>query len=570
MPVYFGDIHGHASVSPCYWKDCPQCEPSAYFHYARWVSGLDFGALTEHDHVLDKQSWLQIRLATKTAYVPGQFVTFLGYEWTSIRYGHQNVYFLDDDGPVIRSRTKDQWVSPCELWTGLEPHRGRVLTVPHHVGVTQFPADWSFYNPDYQPLSEVTSLWGDFVEWNQGYTSRISNVLPSRYVQEALENGYRMGFLGGSDSHDCRPGQPTFGGRRKANIVPGQNVGHNPLAPPEVEFLSDDTCNFRGLTGIWANELTRESLWESFWARRTFATTGARIQLKVMLGQHFMGEYVKELTDVLTIEVTGTALIDHIIVYVNNEQVWKTAPSSDRGFFTVDLRNHAHHSGFCYVFLQQHDGHRAWSSPIWWTSEDEMISHQPAVSTSRSPLQAMAKEVAPQIPSDASSDVVHVMVKELSDNRIIVSLTIPTNHTTRPISGHVSVTGIERYRVREKGFVTRKYGGDLWTFHNASIMFYFPFNRERQSESVLEVLLRSNKRSATIDIEATGVTTIHVSRMGHDSLDGNPVSVHVETPQHLTADAPDDCAYHRLLPWPNSVAGSATVWDHVDTTKREG
>jgi hypothetical protein len=561
MPVYFGDIHGHASVSPCYWKDCPQCDPSAYFEYARWVSGLDFAALTEHDHALDTQSWSKICNATKARHVPGQFVTFLGYEWTNIRYGHQNVYFRDDDGPVIRSRTEDHWVSPSELWAALAPYRGRVMTVPHHVGVTQFPADWSFYNQDYQPLSEVTSLWGDFVQWEQGYTSRISNVLPSRYVQEALENGYHLGFLGGSDSHDCRPGQPTFGGRRKANYIPGQNLGHNPLAPPEVEFLSDDTCNYRGLTGIWAEELTRDALWESFWARRTFATTGARIQLKVMLGEHFMGECVEGLGDVLTINAVGTALIDRIAVYVNNEQVWMAEPASDRGLFTVDLRSHAHHSGFCYVFVQQHDGHRAWSSPIWWTSEVEAISHQPFIESL--PVRWVAKGVDAKISSGTASDpYIHVMLKVLADNRIVLSLTIPTKQATQPISGNVTINGIERYRVRERGFATKKYGGDLWTINDASLMFYFPYNPARQSDSVLEVLMPVSRNPSVIDIVATGVATIRVSGDGSGRIEGNPVSMHVELRKGLTADDREKCARHILLPWPDSATGGPTGPDN--------
>ncbi len=552
MEIFFGDIHGHASVSPCYWKDCPRCDPHAYYDYARQVSHLDFASLTEHDRALDEPSWAQVQEATKAFNVPGKFVSFLGYEWTNIRYGHQNVYFQDDEGPLIQSRESTGWVTPSGLWSALAPYQGRVMTVPHHVAVTQFPIDWTFYHKDYQPLTEVTSLWGDFVRFGQGASTLISNVLPSRYVQEPLENGYRLGFLGGGDSHDCRPGQPTFGGRHKPNVAPGQNLGHNPLAPAPVDVLSDVTCNFRGLTAVYATELTRDALWKALWARHTYATTGARILLHVAMGDGVMGDFLKGPDGILTIDVTGTALIDDISVYVNNDLVWHAEPESDRGHYTVNLSLHKIHDGFCYVYIHQQDGHRAWSSPIWWEGLTTPARYSSDKDFDSLLLRWDARPVRQEkIPHRIPSLVVSANLKRVQNARFILSLAFPTQQARHAISGSIAFNSSCHYRVREQGFKTTKYGGDLWTPQNASLRFHFPFNAERNENTVIELLFQMTDNSCDrMDVEVEGIHDIEGIDFQGQHVVGNPVSIHFERSK-MSQTSPDNrCIRHELLVWP--------------------
>ena len=72
--------------------------------------------------------------------------------------------------------------------------------VPHHPAVTQFRVHWDFYDPELEPLVEITSLWGDFEYNGNPHRARISDVLPGYYARDALATGYRLGFLGGTDS----------------------------------------------------------------------------------------------------------------------------------------------------------------------------------------------------------------------------------------------------------------------------------------------------------------------------------------------------------------------------------
>jgi hypothetical protein len=95
---------------------------------------------------------------------------------------------------------------------------------------------------------EIYSSWGCF-EW---------------FVEEALERGWRIGITAGSDGHKGRPGA-SYPGAAIFGV-------------------------YGGLACIYAESLTREGLWEAIRARRVYGTTGRKIHLSFMSGDHFMGE----------------------------------------------------------------------------------------------------------------------------------------------------------------------------------------------------------------------------------------------------------------------------------------
>ena len=95
--LFFGEIHCQSSL-------CDGTNsPAELYRYARSTAGLDFAAVTSHDFELTSDDWQEIRTATRDAHSPGKFVTFLGVEWSgqSAAGGDNNIYFLDDDGPLV-------------------------------------------------------------------------------------------------------------------------------------------------------------------------------------------------------------------------------------------------------------------------------------------------------------------------------------------------------------------------------------------------------------------------------------------------------------------------------------
>lgn len=115
--ILFGDLHVHSTYSvDAYVMNLPimsgeGARPlSEACDFARYCSGLDFWATTEHAESLTPQVWRKIRDqmracdAKSDASGAAQTVVFTGFEWTQLgltpetEYGHKNVIFkhLDD------------------------------------------------------------------------------------------------------------------------------------------------------------------------------------------------------------------------------------------------------------------------------------------------------------------------------------------------------------------------------------------------------------------------------------------------------------------------------------------
>jgi hypothetical protein len=200
--VLFGDLHGHSNLSD------GTGTPEDYYDYARDVAGLDVAVLTDHDHwgipFLDETpaNWERIQAAARSVDEPGRFVTLLGYEWTSWIYGHRHVLHFEDAAP-IRSSLDERFDSPPELWAALAG--APALTFAHHSAGAPVATDWSIPpDPALEPVTEIVSVHGSSESFDSPLPVR--GMLEGNTVRDALERGYRLGFVGSGDSHDGHPG----------------------------------------------------------------------------------------------------------------------------------------------------------------------------------------------------------------------------------------------------------------------------------------------------------------------------------------------------------------------------
>ena len=261
-------------------------------------------------------------------YEPDGFVPLLGYEWTSFvnpfdileegddaedfadefNRGHKTVLFRDTDvceryrvGAQTFTDTfpkGDSGLVYClaegrhiattvdELlihFTVAEDECGAedLLTFFHHPAYKfPNPVSWSLEtntpDPDVEMLVEVASEHGssecrdpeqdgcDF--WIN--EEQLTEHIWWGSIQEALTLGHRLGFLGGTDSHDGRPGTldeaSTIGAFWDAD-------GDGEPDTPYQQFATG------AITGVWIEgDFDRDSLWEGLTSRRTMATTGPR------------------------------------------------------------------------------------------------------------------------------------------------------------------------------------------------------------------------------------------------------------------------------------------------------
>jgi hypothetical protein len=334
--IRWADLHGHSSLTD------GTGTPEDYFLYARDVAALDVVALTDHDHwgILPLDShpdfWEEIKQQTLRFHAPGTFVTLLGYEWTSWLHGHRHVLYFEDEGEVFSSIDPD-YESPAQLWEALRGQRA--LTLAHHSAGGPIATNWNFPpDPILEPVTEVVSVHGS----SEAADSPVPIYSPQQgnFVRDALDRGFRFGFVGSGDSHDGHPGLAHLGG---------------PTG---------------GVAAILSEHLTRESILEAIRARRVYATSGPRIVLRTALDQYRMGATIpapgsEGYSGNLFVQVFGTGPIERVDL-IRSGQVVDSMPAEGLLEITLERSMSALQSGeYLYVRAVQADSSTAWSSPIF-------------------------------------------------------------------------------------------------------------------------------------------------------------------------------------------------------------
>jgi hypothetical protein len=331
--ILWADLHGHSNLSD------GTGLPEDYYRYAREVARLDIAALSDHDHwglpFMDRTPamWEHVRAATRAAHEPGRFVALLAYEWTSWIHGHRHVLYFDDAGEVFSS-VDPRYATPRGLWDALA---GRpALTLTHHMAGEPVPTDWSWPpDPLLEPLTEIMSVHGcsEAADAPRG----VRGGIPGNYARDALDQGYRLGFVGSGDSHDGHPGL--------AHLASAGGTG--------------------GLAAVLAEDLTREAVLEALRARRAYATSGPRIVLRATLDGLPMGADVPTGSRRLALEVVGTAAIRAVDLVRSGRVIETRSGDGSRDFAHVWSLDELERGEYVYVRVIQDDGGMAWCSPFF-------------------------------------------------------------------------------------------------------------------------------------------------------------------------------------------------------------
>jgi hypothetical protein len=153
-----------------------------------------------------------------------------------------------------------------------------VLIIPH----AHNAGDWTQNDPDLERLVEMYSMHGTF-EWFGNFY---------------LRNGFRVGFVGGSDDHRARPGY--------ARGIP---------IPPLVQL--------GGLAAVVAPEKSVDAIFDAMRSLSAYATSGERIILDATVNGQPMGtrqDFSKKRD--IRCRVMGTSPIDHIDVIKNGDVIY--------------------------------------------------------------------------------------------------------------------------------------------------------------------------------------------------------------------------------------------------------
>jgi len=354
LQLYWGDMHSHTDFT-----DNAYGLPEAAFQHAREVARLDFYATSEKTYRKGLEytplEWERTRHLVNEYYQPGEFVTLLSYEWaTPAPYGHHNVYFRGTEEEILRG---SEYRTLEGLWAALEGKEA--LTIPHHTGIINHPdrpdgntaVDWTYQNKGLQTTVEIYSEHGQSEYYEPKHPLSYENCSSGtssngpHYARDAWVAGQRLGVIASSDDHSASPGRP-----------------------------------YKGLAAVYAENLTREAIFDAIAARHTYGTTGQRILLDFKVDGHMMGEsYTVPPPHSPTIEVrvVGTGHLDSVemvkydgITYTVPYSV--TQPGSREVSFTY-VDPDFNFVALYYLRVQQVNevGGRivmAWSSPVWVSS----------------------------------------------------------------------------------------------------------------------------------------------------------------------------------------------------------
>jgi len=343
--IAWGDPHAHSNLSQdgceVYEDSCRSREETAAadFFAQAIARGLDWAAITDHaeysylypegteDEYIIWQQQQDLALAADD----GTFLPLIGYEWTNL-HGHRSVIFEQisacgafrvsgkaEPEDVVRLGIGDtliadnpiQALTPPDLWAALDEAAkscatSRVFSIPHHTAMRlPEPVVWEddLNTPDlrYERLVEITSEHGtseciDLDAENCRYRIKtIGGYSPEGSIQTMLQLGYDLGFIGGTDSHDSRPGSTED----DPSCVSLDGEG-------DVEIPCHEYPG--GLTGVmYAGRLDRESLFDGLEARNTLAVSAVPVDARAVLvsddALYFPGDDVPAGTYTLHVDV---------------------------------------------------------------------------------------------------------------------------------------------------------------------------------------------------------------------------------------------------------------------------
>ena len=230
--VYYGNLHSHTSFSD------GQLTPLDAYNYARDSAGLDFLAVTDHLQLLDSTEFVQMRNMASQASI-NNFVAIFGYEWSSGIYGHVNVFNTKEMAPIATYSDWDGFLN----WLSVRPD---AFAQFNHPGRDTAYNNW--LNFEYKgPVADGSFPLLEFQNVQQA----------TNWYELALKKGWHLSPLWNQDNHAADWGNKN-----------------------------------NGRAGVWAANLSGNSLFDAIRAGRTFATMDKNASVWIEVSGSPMGQTI--------------------------------------------------------------------------------------------------------------------------------------------------------------------------------------------------------------------------------------------------------------------------------------
>lgn len=263
---------------------------------------------------------------------PGKFTTFCAYEWTAMPQNqnmHRNVFFKDCAKVPEAPFSAIQSDHPEDLWNWMDDQRkagNEALAISHNANLSNglmFPIDvdsknrpidaaWAQQRMLNEPLTEIKQVKGasethpvlspndefanfEIMNYLIGLDNSFSKIYGS-YIRGAYQTGlamqdargynpYKTGVVGGGDSHNTVTAYAQsnfFGDHGVADATPAVRLSGTVASG--MEILKTGAS---GLTAVWAEENTRDSIFSAMQRREVYGTSGTHIKLRMFGGWNY-------------------------------------------------------------------------------------------------------------------------------------------------------------------------------------------------------------------------------------------------------------------------------------------
>jgi hypothetical protein len=278
--------------------------------------------------------WKRNVALAEQANLPGKFTAFCAYEWTSMPNNmnlHRNIFFKDCARIPPQPFSALDSIHPVDLWNWMDVQRkagNELLAISHNANLSDgrmFPTEvdskgrpidtaYAASRLRNEPLTEMKQLKGTsethpLLSPNDEFANfeimsillgnppgRVPHIVGS-YARQALKDGlamqgsngvnpYKFGFGAGSDSHN------TAVPFRQDNFFGGHTFTDGTIEARMAGTLVGGMFDARtegtaGLTGVWAEENTRSSLFDAMQRKETFAVSGPQIKVRLFGGWEY-------------------------------------------------------------------------------------------------------------------------------------------------------------------------------------------------------------------------------------------------------------------------------------------